>query len=107
MLHVWFTGELRSAFAITAPQPELCADGFLPARLLSTAVAGASAEIALALRLRELTRRVPARRLSASGMSSSTPPQISTPVRAYRAIGAPRHDRAPGRVECDRVAVPS
>ena len=30
MLHVWFTGELRSAFAITAPQPELCAAGLLP-----------------------------------------------------------------------------
>ena len=25
MLHVWFTGELRSAFAIRAPRPELCA----------------------------------------------------------------------------------
>jgi hypothetical protein len=32
MLHVWFTGELRSAFAISAPRPELCA-----ARLLSAA----------------------------------------------------------------------
>ena len=30
MLHVWFTGELRSAFAIRAPEPELCADGLLP-----------------------------------------------------------------------------
>jgi hypothetical protein len=30
MLHVWFTGELRSAFAIRAPQPELCAVGLLP-----------------------------------------------------------------------------
>ena len=30
MLHVWFTGDLRSAFAITAPQPELCRSGFLP-----------------------------------------------------------------------------
>jgi hypothetical protein len=30
MLHVWFTGELRSAFAIRAPQPELCAAGLLP-----------------------------------------------------------------------------
>jgi hypothetical protein len=30
MLHVWFTGDLRSAFAITAPRPELCRDGFLP-----------------------------------------------------------------------------
>jgi hypothetical protein len=30
MLHVWFTGELRSAFAIRAPEPELCATGLLP-----------------------------------------------------------------------------
>jgi hypothetical protein len=30
MLHVWFTGELRSAFAISAPKPELCAAGLLP-----------------------------------------------------------------------------
>lgn len=30
MLHVWFTGDLRSAFAIRAPQPELCAEGLLP-----------------------------------------------------------------------------
>ena len=30
MLHVWFTGDLRSAFAISAPQPELCAVGLLP-----------------------------------------------------------------------------
>lgn len=30
MLHVWFTGELRSAFAITAPHPELCAAELLP-----------------------------------------------------------------------------
>jgi len=30
MLHVWFTGELRSAFAIRAPRPELCAAGLLP-----------------------------------------------------------------------------
>jgi hypothetical protein len=30
MLHVWFTGELRSAFAITAPKPELCAVGLSP-----------------------------------------------------------------------------
>ena len=29
MLHVWFTGELRSAFAIRAPEPELCAAGLL------------------------------------------------------------------------------
>lgn len=32
MLHVWFTGELRSAYAIRAPEPELCAAGFLPSR---------------------------------------------------------------------------
>jgi hypothetical protein len=30
MLHVWFTGELRSAFAIHAPKPELCTAGLLP-----------------------------------------------------------------------------
>ena len=30
MLHVWFTGELRSAFAIRAPEPELCAAGLPP-----------------------------------------------------------------------------
>jgi hypothetical protein len=30
MLHVWFTHELRSAFAIRAPQPELCEAGLLP-----------------------------------------------------------------------------
>jgi hypothetical protein len=30
MLHVWFTPDLRSAFAIRAPEPELCAAGLLP-----------------------------------------------------------------------------
>ena len=30
MLHVWFTRDLRSAFAIRAPEPELCASGLLP-----------------------------------------------------------------------------
>lgn len=30
MLHVWFTHDLRSAFAIRAPEPELCAAGLLP-----------------------------------------------------------------------------
>ena len=30
MLHVWFTRDLRSAFAISAPRPELCRAGFLP-----------------------------------------------------------------------------
>jgi hypothetical protein len=29
MLHVWFTGDLRSAFAIQAPGPELCRTGLL------------------------------------------------------------------------------
>jgi len=29
MLHVWFTRDLRSAFAISAPKPELCRDGYL------------------------------------------------------------------------------
>ena len=31
MMHVWFTRDLRSAFAIRAPEPELCRDGLLPA----------------------------------------------------------------------------
>lgn len=31
MLHVWFTGDLRSAFAVSAPEPELCRAGLLPA----------------------------------------------------------------------------
>jgi hypothetical protein len=31
MLHVWFTRGLRSAFAIRAPEPELCAARLLPA----------------------------------------------------------------------------
>jgi hypothetical protein len=30
MLHVWFTKDLRSAFAIRAPEPELCTAGLLP-----------------------------------------------------------------------------
>ena len=30
MLHVWFTKDIRSAFAISAPKPELCRDGYLP-----------------------------------------------------------------------------
>lgn len=30
MLHVWFTKDLRGAFAISAPRPELCRDGYLP-----------------------------------------------------------------------------
>jgi hypothetical protein len=31
MLHVWFTRDLRSGFAIHAPEPELCDAGLLPA----------------------------------------------------------------------------
>ena len=31
MLHVWFTRDLRSAFAIHAPYPELCRVGLIPA----------------------------------------------------------------------------
>ena len=31
MLHVWFTGDLRSAFAISAPRPELCRAALLAA----------------------------------------------------------------------------
>jgi hypothetical protein len=30
MLHVWFTHDLRSAYAIHAPEPELCATNLLP-----------------------------------------------------------------------------
>jgi hypothetical protein len=30
MLHVWFTADLRSAFAISAPRPELCRAGLIP-----------------------------------------------------------------------------
>jgi hypothetical protein len=30
MLHVWFTRDLRSAFAIRAPEPELCSADLLP-----------------------------------------------------------------------------
>jgi hypothetical protein len=30
MLHVWFTHDLRSAFAIRAPEPELCESSLLP-----------------------------------------------------------------------------
>ena len=30
MLHLWFSSDLRSAFAIRAPEPELCRDGILP-----------------------------------------------------------------------------
>jgi hypothetical protein len=30
MLHIWFTRDLRSAFAIHAPLPELCAARLLP-----------------------------------------------------------------------------
>jgi hypothetical protein len=33
MMHVWFTGDLRSAFAIRAPEPELCRLGLLSGRL--------------------------------------------------------------------------
>ena len=32
MMHVWFTRDLRSSYAIHAPVPELCAAGYLPAR---------------------------------------------------------------------------
>ena len=30
MMHIWFTRDLRSAFAIHAPRPELCVAGLLP-----------------------------------------------------------------------------
>ncbi|MCY7301914.1 MAG: hypothetical protein LH654_02550, partial [Thermoleophilia bacterium] len=32
MLHLWFTKDLRSAFAVHAPVPELCRDGLLTER---------------------------------------------------------------------------
>jgi hypothetical protein len=32
MMHVWFTRDLRSAFAVRAPEPELCRDGLLVGR---------------------------------------------------------------------------
>ena len=38
MLHVWFTGDLRGAFAIRAPEPELCAAGLLPRGYCRSAV---------------------------------------------------------------------
>jgi hypothetical protein len=31
MLHMWLTRDLRSAFAIHAPEPELCVARLLPA----------------------------------------------------------------------------
>jgi hypothetical protein len=31
MMHIWFTRDLRSAFAVEAPVPELCAARMLPA----------------------------------------------------------------------------
>jgi hypothetical protein len=31
MMHIWFTRDLRSAYAIHAPGPELCASHLLPA----------------------------------------------------------------------------
>lgn len=31
MLHIWFTRDLRSAYAVHAPEPELCVAGLLPA----------------------------------------------------------------------------
>lgn len=30
MLHIWFTRDLRSAYAVHAPEPELCVAGLLP-----------------------------------------------------------------------------
>ena len=40
--HVWFTKDLRSAFAISAPKPELCATDTASTRLLQASLAGAS-----------------------------------------------------------------
>ena len=82
MLHVWFTGDLRSAFAITAPQAGAVRGG---ASSRATPASGSSRrdqpEVLVASLPREITRRVPARRLSASASSSSMPPQIR---HAYR-----------------------
>ena len=33
MMHVWFTRDLKSAFAVRAPEPELCRDGLLSGEL--------------------------------------------------------------------------
>ena len=40
MMHIWFTRDLRSAFAIHAPQPELCI-----AHLLAATYCGRGAAI--------------------------------------------------------------
>jgi hypothetical protein len=40
MLHVWFTHDLRSAFAIHAPERELCVARLLPASVCATAAHG-------------------------------------------------------------------
>jgi len=37
MMHVWFTHDLRSAFAIHAPGPELCSSQLLPASVCGNA----------------------------------------------------------------------
>jgi hypothetical protein len=41
MMHVWLTNDLRSAFAIHAPRPELCAAGRLPSDRCRTGGSGA------------------------------------------------------------------
>jgi hypothetical protein len=38
MLHVWFTRELRSSYAIHAPQPELCGLGLLSAEVCAGSI---------------------------------------------------------------------
>jgi hypothetical protein len=40
MLHVWFTHDLRSAFAVHAPVPELCRDRVLGARACAAGAQG-------------------------------------------------------------------
>jgi hypothetical protein len=40
MLHVWFTHDLRSAFAVHAPVPELCRDGVLGAKACAAGASG-------------------------------------------------------------------
>jgi len=40
MLHVWFTHDLRSAFAVHAPVPELCRDGLLSPKACAAGASG-------------------------------------------------------------------
>ncbi len=40
MMHVWFTGDLRSAFAVRAPERELCRDGLIVGRTCDSPSSG-------------------------------------------------------------------